>query len=50
MSVLMSVPLALAAGRWLVMERAIRLAAGLFSLGFGVFLAWDVGFVQAFFR
>lgn len=50
MSILMSVPLALAAGRWLVMERAIRLAAGLFSLGFGAFLAWDVGFVQTFFR
>ncbi len=50
MSILMSVPLALAAGRWLAMERAVRLAAGLFSLGFGVFLAWDVGFVQAYFH
>lgn len=50
MSVLMSVPLALAAGRWLVMERAIRVGAGLFSLGFGLFLAWDVGFLQAYFH
>jgi len=50
MSILMSVPLALAAGRWLMMERAIRLGAGLFSLGFGLFLAWEVGFLQAYFH
>ncbi len=47
MSILMSVPLALAAGRVQVFERAVRLAAGLFSLGFGVFLAWNVGVIQA---
>ncbi len=46
MSVLMSVPLALAAERVRTVERALRLAAGLFSLAFGVFLAWDVGFIQ----
>ncbi len=50
MSVLMSVPLALAAGRWVAVERVVRVAAGLFSFGFGIFLAWDVGFVQAYFR
>jgi len=50
MSVLMSVPLALATGRWVAVERAIRLAAGLFSLGFGVYWAWEVGFVQAYFH
>ena len=47
MSMLMSVPLALAAHRMEALERAIRLAAGLFSLGFGIFLAWDVGLIQS---
>lgn len=47
MSMLMSVPLALAARRMLTVERAIRLVAGLFSLGFGIFLAWDVGLIQS---
>ena len=47
MSMLMSVPLALAARRLVAVERAIRLAAGLFSLGFGIFLAWDVGLIQS---
>jgi high-affinity nickel-transport protein len=47
MSMLMSVPLALAARRVVAVERGIRLAAGLFSLGFGVFLAWDVGLIQS---
>lgn len=47
MSVLMSMPLAFAAGRVKIVERALRLAAGAFSLGFGVFLAWDVSFFQA---
>jgi ABC-type nickel/cobalt efflux system permease component RcnA len=46
MSILMSVPLALAARRLVALERAIRIAAGLFSLGFGIFLAWDVGLIQ----
>ncbi len=47
MSLLMSLPLALAARRALVVERIVRLASGLFSLGFGIFLAWDVGLVQS---
>jgi hypothetical protein len=46
MSVLMGVPLALAAGRLVAFERVIRLAAGCFSLGFGIFLAWHVGLIQ----
>jgi len=50
MSLLMSVPLAYAAGRVKSAERALRFAAGAFSLGFGLFLAWDVGFIQAFLR
>lgn len=48
MTLLMSLPLALAAGRLRLLDRAIRLVAGLLSLGFGIFLAWDVGVVQAY--
>jgi ABC-type nickel/cobalt efflux system permease component RcnA len=47
MSLLMSVPLALAASRLQMVERLVRLTAGLFSLGFGLWLAWDVGVIQA---
>lgn len=47
MSLLMSVPLVLAARRVVLLERVVRLTAGLFSLGFGIFLAWDVGLIQA---
>lgn len=50
MSVMMSVPIALAAGRWALVERAIRVLAGSFSLGFGMFWAWQVGFLQTFFH
>lgn len=50
MSLLMTVPLALAARRLALMGRLIRLGAGLFSLGFGVYLTWDVGLIQALLR
>ncbi len=50
MSVLMSLPLALAAGRFVRLERFVRLAAGLASLGFGIFLGWHVGVIQALVR
>lgn len=50
MSLLMSVPLVYAAGRIKTVERVLRFAAGAFSLGFGIFLAWDVGFIQALLR
>jgi ABC-type nickel/cobalt efflux system permease component RcnA len=50
MSVLMSVPLAFAAGRVKTVERVLRYAAGAFSLAFGLFLAWDVGLIQALMR
>lgn len=49
MSLLMGIPLALAAGRARRVERVVRFAAGLFSLGFGIFIAWSVGVIQAFF-
>jgi ABC-type nickel/cobalt efflux system permease component RcnA len=47
MSLLMSVPLALAARRLALMEHLVRLGAGLFSLGFGLFLIWEVGLIQS---
>ena len=50
MSLLMSVPLVLAIERLQLMERLIRLAAGLFSLGFGGYLAWEVGLIQSLIR
>jgi high-affinity nickel permease len=50
MSVLMSVPLAFAAGRVRTVERLLRFTAGAFSLAFGVFLAWDVGLIQVLLR
>ncbi len=37
---------ALAAQRVRLLERSIRLAAGLFSLGFGLFLVQEVGLIQ----
>jgi threonine/homoserine/homoserine lactone efflux protein len=46
MSLLMSVPLALAARRLRLVDRLVRLAAGLFSLGFGIWLTWEVGVLQ----
>jgi len=50
MSLLMTVPLALAARRLRVLDRVIRLAAGLFSLGFGAYLTWEVGLIQSLVR
>ena len=50
MSLLMTVPLALAVERLRLVERLIRLAAGLFSLGFGGYLAWEVGLIQSLVR
>lgn len=50
MSILMTVPIALAVQRLRLLERLIRLAAGLFSLGFGGYLAWEVGLIQSLVR
>lgn len=50
MSLLMTVPLALAVERLRLFERLIRLAAGLFSLGVGGYLAWEVGLIQSLIR
>jgi ABC-type nickel/cobalt efflux system permease component RcnA len=50
MSVLISVPLAIATSRLRMLERGIRILAGLFSLLFGGYLAWDVGIIQSLIR
>lgn len=49
MSVLISFPLALAASRLRLVERGIRIAAGVFSLSFGGYLTWRVGLLQSIF-
>jgi len=43
MSVVLAVPLQAAAARFGRADRAIRLAAGMYSLGFGLFLAYRIG-------
>jgi len=50
MSVTISLPLALAARRLRLLERGIRIAAGVFSLGFGGYLTWEVGLIQSLIR
>jgi ABC-type nickel/cobalt efflux system permease component RcnA len=50
MSFLMGLPAAYGTGRAQVLQYGVQLAAGLFSLGFGMFLAWDVGLIQAVLR
>lgn len=50
MSFLMGLPAAYAAERAQVLRYSAQLAAGLFSLGFGMFLAWGVGLIQSLWR
>jgi ABC-type nickel/cobalt efflux system permease component RcnA len=50
MSLIMSAPMVLAIERLQLVERLIRLAAGLFSLGFGGYLTWEVGLIQSLLR
>lgn len=50
MSLIISAPMVLAIERLQLVERLIRLAAGLFSLGFGGYLAWEVGLIQSLMR
>jgi len=42
MSAMISVPFVLTASRFEVINTAIRLSAGLFSLGFGLMIAWEL--------
>jgi high-affinity nickel-transport protein len=50
MSVLLSLPLRFTARRLGGMVGHIRLAAGLASAAFGLFLSWQIGFVDGLFR
>lgn len=49
MSLLLSVPFHLTTTRFVRLERTMRGAAGLFSLGFGLFMVYQIGFVQGLF-
>ena len=50
MSLLLSVPFHLTTARFIRLEPALRGLAGLFSLGFGLFMIYQIGFVQGLFR
>jgi hypothetical protein len=50
MSVLLSLPLRFTARRLGGMFGHVRLAAGLASTAFGLFLSWQIGFVEGLFR
>lgn len=50
MSVLLSLPLRFTARRLGGMVGHVRLAAGLASAAFGLFLAWQIGYVEGLFR
>jgi high-affinity nickel-transport protein len=49
MSLLLSVPFHLTAKRFARVDLAMRCIAGLFSLGFGLFMIYQIGFVQGLF-
>jgi len=50
MTMLVGLPLQLTANRYRWVEWAVRAASGLFSLGFGLFLAYDISFSHALFQ
>jgi ABC-type nickel/cobalt efflux system permease component RcnA len=50
MSLLMGLPSSYGVKRAKLLTHGVRLAAGLFSLGFGIFLAWDVALFQALWK
>lgn len=49
MSALVGLPVHLTAGRFMRANLAIRCLAGLFSLGFGLFMVYEIGFVDGLF-
>lgn len=49
-SVLVGLPMHLTAARFLRVNLTMRGAAGLFSLGFGLFMVYQIGFVDGLFR
>jgi ABC-type nickel/cobalt efflux system permease component RcnA len=50
MSALVSLPLRLTADRFMRANLTVRGLAGLFSLGFGLFMVYQIGFVEGLFR
>ena len=50
MSAVIGLPAALAARRFASAHFAIRTLAGFFSLGFGLFMAWEIGYVDGLLR
>jgi high-affinity nickel-transport protein len=48
-TVALSVPFAYSSERFAATNRGLRMATGLLSLGFGLFLAYHIGFVDGFF-
>ncbi len=49
-TVALGLPFAWTAGRFARVQRSLRLAAGLLSLGFGLYLVWEIGVGQGLFR
>ncbi|MCC6651933.1 MAG: HupE/UreJ family protein [Candidatus Eisenbacteria bacterium] len=45
----MAAPLAMGAARWPRFATSLRVATGLLSVGFGLYLAWQIGFVDGLF-
>lgn len=50
MSLLLGLPLQLTAKRFTGIEFGLRAIAGVFSLGFGAFMAYDIGYVEGLLR
>lgn len=50
MSLVLSLPLHLTAASFTRTNWAVRALSGLFSLGFGLFMAYEIGFVEGLFR
>ncbi len=46
MSTLVSLPFVMTVQRFRRLNVMVRALAGVFSVGFGLFLAWQIGFVQ----
>ncbi len=49
MSALIGLPFTLTAHRFESFHKTVRTAVGIFSVGFGLFLAWQIGFVDGLF-
>ncbi len=50
MSLVLSLPLHLTVSSFTRTNWAVRALAGVFSLGFGLFMAWEIGYVEGLFR